>query len=116
MSESPDTKLLDALGGLDAEANMAVVGRTRRAVMEKADQMREARSRTRRQVGMALLGLIALLMFLTPMLWVIAEEAFSEESWLDASAVTALLAATLAFSIFAALVAQWRRQSRGESA
>lgn len=116
MSESPDTKLLEALAGLDAESNMAVVERTRRAVMEKANQMREARNRTRRQIGMALLGLVALLMFLTPMLWVIAEEAFSEESWLDAPALTALLVATLAFSVFAALAAQWRRQSRGESA
>lgn len=116
MTGPPDTKLLDAMAGLNAEANMAVVERTRRAVMEKASQMREARNRTRRQAGMALLALIALLMFLTPMIWVIAEDAFSEESWLDAPALTALMAATLAFSIFAALAAQWRSQSRGESA
>lgn len=116
MSESPETKLLDALAGLDAEADMAVVQRTRRAVMEKAVQMRESRGRARRQTAMALTGLIALLMFLTPMLWIIADEAFGGESWLDASGLTSLLVATIAFSIFAALAAQWRRQSRGESA
>jgi len=116
VSESPETKLLDALAGLDAEADMAVVQRTRRAVMERMAQMRATHARARRQVGMALVSLIALLMFLTPMLWVIAEEAFSGEEWLDAPGLTALLVATMAFSIFAALAAQWRRQSRGESA
>jgi hypothetical protein len=116
VSESPDTKLLDALAGLDAEADFAVVQRTRRAVMEAANQMRGARSRTRRQIGVALLGLVALLMFLTPMLWVIAEDAFSEEAGLDAPGLTALLVATIAFSIFAAVAAQWRSQSRRESA
>jgi hypothetical protein len=116
MSESPDTKLLDAMAGLDAGADMAVVQRTRRAVLETANQLRETRGRARRRIGFALLGLVALLMFLTPMLWVIAEEAFSEESWLDVPALTALLVATMAFSIFAALAAQWRKQSRGESA
>ena len=116
MSESPDPKLLDALAGLDAEANMAVVQRTRRAVMEKANQMPEARSRVRRRTAIAVTGLIALLMFLTPMLWVIADEAFGGEIWLDESGMTALLVATTAFSIFAALAAQWRKQSRRESA
>lgn len=116
MSESPDTKLLDAMAGLDAGADMAVVERTRRAVLETANQMRETRSRARRRIGFALLGLLALLMFLTPMLWVIAEETFSGQSWLDVPALTALLAVTMAFSIFAALAAQWRKQSRDESA
>ena len=116
MSESLDPKLLDALAGLDAEADFAVVQRTRRAVMEKANQMREARSRVRRRSAIAVTGLIALLMFLTPMLWVIADEAFSGESWLDESGLAALLVATMAFSIFAALAAQWRNQSRRESA
>lgn len=116
MSDSPDVKLLDALAGLDAEADMAVVQRTRRAVMESATQMREARTRARRQVALALAGLVVVLMFLTPMLWIIADEAFNGESWLDASGLTSLLVATMAFSIFAALAAQWRKQSRGESA
>lgn len=116
MSESPDPKLLDALAGLDAGAEMAAAQRTRRAVMETAIQLRETRGRARRRIGFALLGLAALLMFLTPILWVIAEEAFSGESWLDVPALTALLAATMAFGIFAALAAQWRKQRRGESA
>jgi Na+/H+-translocating membrane pyrophosphatase len=115
-AEVPDSKLLDALAGLDAEADMMVVQRTRRAVMEAAHKMREARMRTRYQAGLVLLAVGALLMFLTPALWVVAEDAFSDERWLDAPALTALVVATIVSTVFAAIVVQWRGQSGGENA
>lgn len=116
MNQTPDPKLLDALAGLDAEANMAVVQRTRRAVMEAANQMRDADSRLRRNFGLAVLAIGALLMFLTPTLWVIAEDVFNDERGVDASTLTALLVATTASTIFAVVLAQWSNRSRGESA
>lgn len=116
MSKSPDPQLLEALAGLDAAADMEVVQRTRRAVMEAGDQMREADLRSRRNFGLMLLAFGALLMFLTPMLWVIAEETFSGEQWLDASSITALLVSTIALSMYTAAMVQWRNHSRGESA
>lgn len=116
MSESPDPKLLDALAGLDPAAHTEAVQRTRRAVMETGNQMRESDRRVRRNFGLVLLALGALLMFLTPMLWVIAEEIFSGEEWLDASSMTALLVGTIALSIYTAALMQWRSHSRGESA
>jgi len=116
VSDSLDPKLLDALAGLDSQADMEVVQRTRRAVMEAGDQMREADGRMRRNFGLMLLALGALLMFLTPMLWVIAEELFSGEQWLDASSITALLVGTIALSMYTAALMHWRNQSRGESA
>lgn len=115
-AQVPDSKLLDALAGLDAEADMMVVQRTRRAVMEAAHKMREARMRTRYQAGLVLLAVGALLMFLTPALWVVAEDAFSDERWLDAPALTALVVATIVSTVFAAIVVQWRGQSGGENA
>lgn len=117
MSETrvPDPKLLDALAGLDADANRVVVQRTRRAVMEAATQMREADRRSRQQAGIALLVLGALLTFLTPALWAVAEDVFSGEHWLDASTLTGLLAATMVSSIFAALVAQRNSRAQRES-
>jgi O-antigen/teichoic acid export membrane protein len=115
VSEFPDTKLLDALAGLDAEANMAVVQRTRRAVMEAANQMREAERRSRYNLGLVLLAVGALLMFLTPALWVVAEDAFNGERWLDIPALTALVVATTVSTLFAAVLAQWSNRSRGES-
>ncbi len=118
MSEGqvPDSKLLDALAGLDAEADMLVVQRTRRAVMEAANKLREAQRRTRYQAGLVLLAVGALLMFLTPALWVVAEDAFSDERWLDAPALTALLVVTIVSTVLAAVVVQWRSQSGGENA
>ena len=119
MSQShiPDPKLLDALAGFDAGANMAVVQRTRRSVMETANKMREARSRGRYQAGLVLLTLAALLVFLTPTLWVVAEDAFNGgERLLDTSTLTALLVATTISTIFAVVLAQWNSGSPGENA
>lgn len=115
-AHTPDPRLLDALAGLDAEADMVVVQRTRRAVMEAAHKMREARSRVRYQMGLALLAVGALLMFLTPTLWVIAEDVFNGEHWLDSPTLTALLMITTVSTIFAVILAQWNGRSRGESA
>ena len=116
MSQSPDEKLLNALAGLDAEADMMVVQRTRRAVMAAAHNMREKQKRGRYQIGMVLLAIGALLMFLTPTLWVIAEDVFGGEHWLDEPALTGLLVATTASTIFALVVGQWSGRSRGENA
>jgi cell division septal protein FtsQ len=116
MNPSPDPKLLDALAGLDANANMEVVQRTRRAVMAAANQMRDARRRVRYNVGLAVLVIGALLMFLTPTLWVISESVFSGEEWLDAPTLTALLVATTATTVFATVLAQLSSRSREESA
>ena len=115
-SHTPDPKLLDALAGFDAEADRMVVQRTRRSVMEAANKMREVRSRGRYQVGLVLLVLGALLMFLTPTMWAVAEDVFNGEHWLDAPALTALLVVTTVSTIFAAVLAQWSTRSRSESA
>lgn len=116
MQPSVDPKLLDALAGLDAEANMEVVQRTRRAVMAAANEMREAEQRGRRNFGLMLLAIGAVLMFLTPTLWVMAEDVFSGEHWLDAPTLTGLLVVTTTPAIFAAVLAQWSGRRRGENA
>jgi hypothetical protein len=116
VNHSPDQKLLDALAGLDAEANMEVVQRTRRAVMAAANQMRDAERRARYHMGLMLLAIGTLLMLLTPTLWVMAEDLFSDERFLDAPTLTALLVVTTASMIFAAVLAQWNSHSRGENA
>lgn len=116
MSQGPDEKLLNALAGLDADADLRVVQRTRRAVMAAANRMRETQRRGRYQIGLVLLALGAVLMFLTPTLWVIAEDVSSGEHWLDEPALTGLLIATTVSTIFALVVGQLSGRSRGESA
>jgi uncharacterized membrane protein YqjE len=116
VSQSPDPKVLDALAGMDAEADMLVAQRTRRAVMEAANHMREEQRRARYQIGLALLTIGALLMFLTPTLWLVAEDVFNGERWLDVPEVTALLVVTTVSTVLAAVLAQWSGRSRSESA
>lgn len=116
MTPSTDPKLLDALAGLDAGANMEVVQRTRRAVMVAAIEMRDAEARAKRNFGLILLAIGALLVFLTPMLWLVADNIFNGEVWQDAQTVTALLAITTASTIFAAILGQWSRRPRREDA
>lgn len=112
----PDAKLLDALAGLDADAHMAVVQRTRRAVLESANQMHAAELRGRRQAGLALLTIVGLLTFLTPALWAVAEDVFNGEHWVEAPTLTGLLAAIMISTILAALVVQLNSRSQRESA
>ena len=116
MSQIPDPKLLDALAGLDAEANMEVVQRTRRAVMVAAHQMRAAEQRMRYNFGLVLLVFGALVIFLTPTLWLVAEDIFSGEAWQDAQTLTAMLVISTASTIFAAVLVQWGNRSRSENA
>jgi hypothetical protein len=109
-----DPQLLQALAGLDVDANMAVVQRTRRAVMVAANEMRAAKRRSRRQIGLVLLAVGTLVMMLTPAIWILAEDMFGEEHFQDAPTMSLTLVVMLFSTIFAVLVATWQvRESRG---
>jgi hypothetical protein len=104
-----DRSLIEALSGLDAQASLALVQRTRRAVMEAAHQMRAAETRRRRQAGIVMLAFLGLALLLTPAVWVIADDIFNNgEHFLDAPAMTMSLVATLFSAIFAALIVHLR--------
>jgi hypothetical protein len=110
---SVDPLLLQSLAGLDVEANMAVVQRTRRAVMAAANEMRAAQRRSRRQIGLVLLAVGTLVMMLTPAIWLVAEDMFGEEHFQDAPTLTMSLVVMAFSTIFAVLVVTWRnRESR----
>ena len=109
-----DPQLVQALAGLNIEANMAVVQRTRRAVMVAANEMRAAQQRSRRQIGLVLLAVGTLVMMLTPAIWILAEDMFGEEHFQDAPTMSLTLVVMLFSTIFAVLVATWQvRESRG---
>jgi hypothetical protein len=112
-STSIDPQLVRMLAGLDAEANMEIVQRTRRAVMAVANERRAARAQSQRQFGMILLALGVLVMLLTPAIWVVAEDLFEGEHFQDAPGVAMSLVVTVFSAIFAALIVIWRnRESR----
>ena len=103
-----DRKLIDALSGLDAQADLALVQRTRRAVMEATHQMRAAETRRRRQAGIVMLAFLGLVLLLTPAVWTIADDLFSVEHFQDLPAMTMSLVVTLFSTIFAALIVHLR--------
>lgn len=108
-----DPQLVRMVAGLDVDASMGVVQRTRRAVMAAANEHRMSRRRLKRQIGMMLLALTALAILLTPALWVVAEDLFEGEHFQDAPGVAMSLVATVLSAIFAALIVIWRyRESR----
>ena len=105
---SADAQLVDALAGLNAHADHAVVHRTRRAVMEAANRIGAAEVRRRRQFGTVLLAVVALVVLLTPAIWSVADDLFSGEHFQDMPAMTMSLIVTLFSTIFAALIVHWR--------
>ncbi len=108
VSAAPNAQLVDALSGLNAQADLAVVQRTRRAVMAAALQMSNAEVRRRRQVGIVLLAFVGLVVLLTPAIWSVADDLFSGEHFQDMPAMTMSLIVTLFSAIFAALIVHWR--------
>lgn len=109
-----DPDLVQALAGLNTDASMAVVQRTRRAVMVAANEMRARRERSRRQLGLILLAVGTLVMLLTPAIWVVADDLFEGEHFQDPPTLAVSLVVTFFSTIFAALIVTWRsRQSRG---
>lgn len=108
-----DPNMIRALAGLDVDANTAVVQRTRRAVMAAANEMRAARSRSRRQIGTILLAVGVFAMLLTPAIWVFAEDILEGDFLQDSPTLVMSLVVTVLSTIFAALVLTWRnRESR----
>ena len=105
----PDDRLIEALSGFDAQADLALVQRTRRSVMEAAHQMRAAENRRRRQAGIVLLAFLGLVLLLTPAVWVVADDVFNNgEHFQDMPAMTMSLVATVFSAIFAALIVHLR--------
>lgn len=106
--ELPDPQLIDALNGFNAQADLAVVQRTRRAVIETAIQMSTSGRRRRRQIGIVLLAFVGLAVLLTPALWSVADDLFNGEHFQDMPAMTMSVIATLFSAIFAALIVHLR--------
>jgi hypothetical protein len=107
---SPEQKreLVQALAGLRADANLAIAQRTRRAVRETAEGLRENQKRRRRNRGWALLGVVGFLTLLTPALWSGVDEIFAGEHFSDLPTMVTLFGLTLFSTVVAALIASWK--------
>jgi len=68
-SQFAEPQLIEMLTGMNASADMQVVQRTRRAVLEAATELREQQKRNRRNGAIVALTISVLAMLLTPAIW-----------------------------------------------
>ena len=82
--------------------------RTRRSVMEAANEMQVQRARKRRHAGLALLALGTLVFLLAPAVWVAVSDLSTGEHFLDLPVIVLTLFAVLLAAMFAILLVTWR--------
>lgn len=115
-----DPQLIRALAGLDVNASMPVVQRTRRLVMAAANERRMARTRTQRHIGVVLLSIFGLMVFMTPVIWLLADDLFAGEHFQDPPTLAVSMVVTFLTAVFAGLILTWRsrqavsEESRGD--
>jgi cytochrome bd-type quinol oxidase subunit 2 len=85
-----------------------VVLRTRRSVMEAANELQAQRTRRRRHAGIALLAMAALVMLFTPALWSVANDLTTGEHFFDMPVMVLTLSLVLLSAMFAILLMTWR--------
>ncbi len=95
---------------LDHDANLRLAMKTRRAVRDAIISGQEDRMRERRNLGMAILSFLALLILLAPPLWNGLEDLLAGEHIFDLPALLAVFILMLLPAILAALIAVWKGQ------
>ncbi|MFP5229903.1 MAG: hypothetical protein ACLGXA_19995 [Acidobacteriota bacterium] len=89
--------------------------RTRRSVMEAANEMQVQRARKRRHAGIALLALAVLILLFAPLVWSAVTDLSAGEHFLDLSVIVLTLSLVLVAAVFAILMMTWReRAARAE--
>ncbi|HLH34966.1 MAG TPA: hypothetical protein VKX41_09840 [Alloacidobacterium sp.] len=106
----PDPGILEMLSGMNAAADIQVVQRTRRAVMQAAAELREQRRRSRRNVGVILLTIAVLAMVLTPAIWSSLDDVTSGGDFLEAHSMMTVLSLILFLTVLGALLVGLRNQ------
>lgn len=89
-----------------------VILRTRRSVMEAANEIHAERERRKRQMGYALLALGSLVVLFTPALWSAATDLAGGEHFFDLPVMLLTLSLVLLSAIFAVLLVSWRDRRR----
>lgn len=100
--------LLRAVAGHDANAQLPVVARTRRAIRVANDTRRQQDEYGRRSFGISLFAFGALFVLLAPVLWTSVDDFIGGEHFGDLPTQVALISTLLMMSVVAALVAIWR--------
>jgi protein-S-isoprenylcysteine O-methyltransferase Ste14 len=92
-----------------------IVLRTRRSVMEAANELQAQRTRKRRHVGVALLAMGVLVFLIAPAVWAGVTDLTTGEHLLDLPLIMLTLFVVLLTAMFAILLLTWRdRAARNE--
>jgi cytochrome bd-type quinol oxidase subunit 2 len=107
-----DPQIVEMLAGMNASADMQVVQRTRRAVMQAAAELREQQRRTRRNLAVVLLTIAVLAMVLTPAIWSTVDDFLGGEQWFELPGMVMVLVLLLFSTIVAALIIGFKSQQQ----
>ncbi|HEY1965028.1 MAG TPA: hypothetical protein VGG59_08860 [Acidobacteriaceae bacterium] len=104
--------LLRAVSGRDANAQLPLVARTRRAVRVANDTRREQGERGRHHIGITLFVLGAIFVVLAPAIWGSLDDLLGGEHFGDLPAQVTLLSTFLMLAIVGALGVVWRNRDK----
>ena len=109
--EAPEA-LLRAVAGRDANAQLPMVTRTRRAIRIANESRREEGERGRHHIGVTLFVFGAIFLVLAPAMWGSLDDLFGGEHFGDLPTQVMLLCTFLMLAVVGALaVALWRNQA-----
>lgn len=108
----PDPQMIEMLTGMNAAADLAVVQRTRRAVLQAAAELREQRRRNRRNTAIALLVIPVLALVLTPAIWSTMDDILSGGDFFETHSMVMVLSLMLFSAVLGALIVGLRSQQQ----
>jgi membrane glycosyltransferase len=111
-SQFAEPQLIEMLTGMNASADMQVVQRTRRAVLEAATELREQQKRNRRNGAIVALAISVLAMLLTPAIWSSVDDFLAGGDLFELHSMVLVLIALLFSTILGALLIGLRSQEQ----
>jgi hypothetical protein len=102
--------LLRAVAGHDANAQLPMVARTRRAIRIANESRREEGERGRHHIGVTLFAFGAIFLVLAPAMWGSLDDLFGGEHFGDLPTQVMLLCTFLMLAVVGALAVVWRNQ------
>ena len=111
-SQFAEPQMIEMLMGMNASADMQVVQRTRRAVLEAATELREQQKRNRRNGAIVALTISVLAMLLTPAIWSSVDDLLAGGDLFELHSMVLVLIALLFSTILGALLIGLRSQEQ----
>jgi hypothetical protein len=101
-------EIVQALTGLNYDADLALAQRTRRVVRSAAISLAERRAHQRRIIGFAVIAIVTFAILMAPVIWDAVQDLYGGERLGDLPTEFMLLLMMLLPAVFAALVAVWK--------